>query len=112
MVVGLPIDKLAHNPLHQGFIGVIIRVSEGKEHMSKRDRDLYVQSNNEEYLTRCVVDTCSRSFYLYSSEGAEQVVECNDIDDFMDILSVCKDFLQDELVYSDVLVTDKRNSYN
>ena len=112
MGVVLPIDKLAHTPLHQGSIGVIIRRSTGKEHMSKRDKDLYAKSNDDEYLTRCVVDTCSRSFYLYSNEGTEQIVECDDIDDFMGILSLCKDFLEDELVYSEVLVTDKRNSYN
>lgn len=46
--------------------------------------------NTEEYLTRCVVDTLTRKFYLYSSEGSEKVVECENIDQFMNVLEVVR----------------------
>lgn len=46
--------------------------------------------NTEEYLTRCVVDTLTRKFYLYSSEGSEKVVECENVDQFMNVLEVVR----------------------
>jgi hypothetical protein len=55
----------------------------------------------EEVLTRCVVDTLARKFYLYSSEGGERVVECETVDQFMNVLEVVRDKLdEDTLVYS------------
>jgi len=76
--------------------------------MSKKDKkNLYIQSEDEEYLTRCVVDTSSRRFYLYSNEGTEQVVDCETVEHFMELLSVCRDFLTEELVYADPIVSKK-----
>jgi hypothetical protein len=58
-------------------------------------------SNTEEYLSRCVVDTLARKFYLYSSEGGEKVVECETIEQFMNVLEVVRTQLDEEtLVYS------------
>lgn len=55
----------------------------------------------EEFLTRCVVDTLSRKFYLYSSEGDERVVECESVDQFMNVLEVVRTQLdEDTLIYS------------
>jgi hypothetical protein len=55
----------------------------------------------EELLTRCVVDTLARKFYLYSNEGGERVVECESVDQFMNVLEVVRDKLdEDTLVYS------------
>jgi hypothetical protein len=57
----------------------------------------------EEVLTRCVVDTLSRKFYLYSSEGNERVVNCETPDQFMNVLKVVRTQVsQDCLVYSDL----------
>lgn len=76
--------------------------------MSKKDKkNLYIQSEEEEYLTRCVVDASSRRFYLYSNEGTEQIVDCETVDHFMELLSVCRDFLTEELVYADPIVSKK-----
>jgi len=70
--------------------------------MTERNREnLYIKSDEEEYLTRCVVDTNSRRFYLYSSEGETQIVNCETPDQFMEILEVCREFLTDELVYTE-----------
>ena len=55
----------------------------------------------EEVLTRCVVDTLARKFYLYSSEGGERVVECESVNQFMNVLEVVRAKLdEDTLVYS------------
>jgi len=57
----------------------------------------------EELLTRCVVDTLARKFYLYSSEGGERIVECETVDQFMNVLEVVRDKLdEDTLVYSNL----------
>ena len=55
----------------------------------------------EEVLTRCVVDTLSRKFYLYSSEGGERVVNCETPDQFMNVLEVVRNQVSDDcLAYS------------
>ena len=55
----------------------------------------------EEFLSRCVVDTLARKFYLYSSEGEEQVVECETIEQFMNVLEVVRTQVSDDcLAYS------------
>jgi hypothetical protein len=58
----------------------------------------------EEILSRCVVDTLARKFYLYSSEGAERVVECESVEQFMNVLEVVrKTVSEDCLAYSNPL---------
>jgi len=58
----------------------------------------------EETLTRCVVDTLARKFYLYSSEGKEKLVECETVDQFMNVLEVVRTQVSDDcLAYSDPL---------
>jgi hypothetical protein len=55
----------------------------------------------EELLTRCVVDTLARKFYLYSSEGGEKVVDCETVNQFMNVLEVVRTQInEDMLVYS------------
>ena len=58
-------------------------------------------SETEEFLTRCVVDTLARKFYLYSNEGDERVVECETVEQFMNVLEVVRTQLDENtLVYS------------
>jgi hypothetical protein len=58
----------------------------------------------KEVLTRCVVDTLARKFYLYSNEGNEKVVECETVDQFMNVLKVVRSQLNDDIVsYSNPL---------
>jgi hypothetical protein len=55
----------------------------------------------EEFLSRCVVDTLARKFYLYSSEGEEKLVECETIKQFMSVLEVVRTQVSDDrLAYS------------
>ena len=58
----------------------------------------------DEYLTRCVVDPVSRKFFLYSNEGEERVVDCDTVDQFMAVLEICRDNLdEDTLAYANPL---------
>ena len=50
----------------------------------------------DEYLTKCVVDPSKRTVYLYSSEGDRKVVECDTIDEFMNVLSFVRDTCPEE----------------
>ena len=60
------------------------------------------------YLTRCVVNTTARSFYLLSSDGTEKVIECDTPEEFMNVLKLCREVLddidEDLLVYSEPAV--------
>ena len=59
----------------------------------------------EDYLTRCVVDTSARRFILYSHQGNEKIVDCEKIEEFMSVLEICRSLLdEDTLVYSSPLV--------
>jgi hypothetical protein len=58
----------------------------------------------EEFLSRCVVDTPARKFYLYSSEGKEKVVECETVEQFMEVLKVVRATVSEDcLAYTDPL---------
>ena len=61
-------------------------------------------AETEEFLSRCVVDTLARKFYLYSSEGGEKIVECESIDQFMNVLEVVRTQVSEDcLAYTNPL---------
>ena len=53
----------------------------------------------DEYLTRCVVDTLRRTITIYSSEGDENVVNCDTVEEFMNVLSFVRDKVEEERVF-------------
>jgi hypothetical protein len=56
---------------------------------------------NEEVLVKCVIDTLSRKFYLYSDEGSTKEVFCETVDEFMNVLKFVRSRLhEDVVVYS------------
>lgn len=56
----------------------------------------------EDFLSRCVVDPVARKFYLYSENGEERVVQCETIDQFMSVLELVRDTCDDDiLAYAD-----------
>ena len=58
----------------------------------------------EEYLTKCVVDTLKRKFYLYSNEGDKKEVVCETVDEFMNVLELVRATCPEErLVYTEPL---------
>ena len=58
----------------------------------------------EDFLSRCVVDTLARKFYLYSSNGAEKLVECETVDQFMNVLKMVRSQVSEDcLAYTNPL---------
>ena len=53
---------------------------------------------DDEYLTRCVVAPLKRKLYLYSSEGDEKTVDCETVDQFMNMLLFVRDTAGDEVL--------------
>jgi hypothetical protein len=64
------------------------------------------QEEYQDFLTRVVVDTSLRKFYLYSSEGNSRDVECETVEQFMNVLELVRALIkEDEIVYAESLVT-------
>ena len=75
-------------------IGVIYKSSEGNT------------MDDDAWLTRCVVDTTARTFYLYSSDGDTRTVTCETTEQFIDVLNLCRSLCGDDvLVYSEPTVS-------
>jgi hypothetical protein len=56
---------------------------------------------DQDVLTRVVVDVEKRKFYLYSLQGDERMVECESPNEFMNVLKLCREMLdEDTLVYA------------
>ena len=65
---------------------------------------------NDASVVKTIVDICSRSFTIVSDEGHIQLVRCESVNEFMDVLDVCHEFMGDDmLVYSDIITKPKRN---
>ena len=57
----------------------------------------------DEFLTRCVVDPLKRKFYLYSSEGDEKTVDCENMEEFMNVLELVRRITpEDVLAYANL----------
>lgn len=67
--------------------------------MSKPVPENYnIENNDEQWLTRVVVDTSLRKFYLYSNEGEQRTVVCDTIKQFMDVLDVVRKLVDEQFV--------------
>ena len=67
--------------------------------------DYALENEGDEHLTRVVIDTCSRTFRLFSKEGGEKVVECDNMDEFMNVLELVRAVVDEDVVaYSEVKV--------
>ena len=59
---------------------------------------------DEEYLMKCVVDPLKKTFYLYSNEGDEKQVVCDNTEQFMIVLNLVRETCpEDRLSYSNPL---------
>ncbi len=68
-------------------------------------KDYSCENENDEHLTRVVIDTCSRTFRLYSNEGETKIVECDNMEEFMNVLELVRAVVDDDVVaYSEVKV--------
>ena len=65
---------------------------------------------NDATVVKTIVDICSRSFKIVSDEGYVQLVQCETVQEFMDVLQVVNDFMdEDMLVYSEIITKPKRS---
>ena len=66
------------------------------------------EHDQDEYFTRCVVNTTARSFTLISNLGEEKIVHCDNMNEFMNVLTFVRATLDDrnELVYAGPLVAN------
>ena len=60
--------------------------------------------NDDDLLSKCVVDTSKRTVYLYSDGGEKRTVKCETVDEFMNVINFVRDKVEEERVfYSDPL---------
>ena len=65
---------------------------------------------NDASVVKTIVDICSRSFKIVSDEGYIQLVQCETVQEFMDVLEGCQEFMdEDMLVYSEIITKPKRS---
>ena len=65
---------------------------------------------NDASVVKTIVDICSRSFKIVSYEGYIQLVQCETVQEFMDVLEVCQEFMdEDMLIYSEIITKPKRS---
>ena len=63
--------------------------------------------SNTECVQGIFIDVCTRSFLLLSDEGNEKMVECETVQEFMNVLEVVTANLQPEQIeYADLAVEE------
>ena len=59
---------------------------------------------SDDLLSKCVIDTSIRTVYLYSDGGDKKTVNCDTVEEFMNVLNFVRDMVEEERVfYSDHL---------
>ena len=66
--------------------------------MDYKREDFLVDSEDDEYVTSCVVDVMKRTITLYSNEGNSNVADCATVEEFMKVLGFMREFLSDDIV--------------
>ena len=62
--------------------------------------------NNTECVQGIVIDICSRSFLLLGDQGDEKFVECDSVNEFMNVLNYVTENLEDDQIeYADLAVS-------
>mgnify|MGYP001167766286 FL=1 len=70
--------------------------------------DYLVDNDDDEYLTSILVDINSRYYVLFSSNGDEKKVECDTVEDFMQVLELIRTVCDEDMVfYCDPVVSTK-----
>ena len=72
--------------------------------------DKYRAEEDDEYLTRVVIDTCARTFRLYSNEGDERIITCDSLEEFMNLLDLIRKVVDEDIVAYVGPLTSNTNS--
>jgi len=68
--------------------------------------DYLIDNEGDEYLMRVVIDTSLSKFYLYSNEGETRTVDCDNTDQFMNVLELINAVVPDECIaYAEPVVS-------
>jgi hypothetical protein len=68
-------------------------------------------STAQETVEGIVIDVCTRSFLLLSDQGSERLVECETVQEFMNVLDVVTSQLQPEQIeYADLAIYGQDNN--
>ena len=52
----------------------------------------------EDWLSKCVIDTCKRKVYLYSEGGDKKTVNCDTVQEFMNVLRFVRATASEDLI--------------
>jgi hypothetical protein len=64
-------------------------------------------SVEQECVLGIVIDVCTRTFLLLSDQGNERLVECDTVQEFMNVLEVVTANLnEDQIEYADLAVAE------
>ena len=66
--------------------------------MEYNREDFLVDSEDDEYITSCVVDLMRRNFILYSNEGNSNTADCESAEEFMDVLEAIRAVLPENII--------------
>jgi len=67
-------------------------------------------SSNTECVQGIVIDVCSKSFLLLSDEGSTKTVQCDNTEEFMNVLEVVTAQLDPEQIeYADLAIRGEQN---
>ena len=66
--------------------------------MEYNREDFLVDSEDDEYITSCVVDLMRRTFILYSNEGNSNTADCETAEEFMDVLEAIRAVLPEDII--------------
>jgi hypothetical protein len=65
-------------------------------------------AQTSESVKGIVIDVCSKTFLLLSDQGDKKFVECENTEQFMNVLKVVTDSLNpDQIVYADVAIHEE-----
>lgn len=64
----------------------------------------------QECVEGIVIDLCTRTFLLLSDQGSERMVECDTVEEFMNVLEVVTSNLNpDQIEYADLAIYGNTN---
>lgn len=76
--------------------------------MGNQEKDQ--MSAAQECVEGIVIDVCARTFLLLSDQGGERMVECETVQEFMNVLEVVTANLDPEQIkYTDLAIYEKTN---
>ena len=81
-----------------------------KEPMDYNREDYLTDNDDDEYLTSILVDINARYFVLFSNLGDERKIECDSVDEFMQVLELVRTVVDDESVYYCEPVVSTKNA--